>query len=392
MMRLLLKLFVKEGGTTAAARRRVGKLSAVVGIVLNLLLAAAKTAVGLLFGLISVLADGVNNLTDCGSNVVSLCGFVFADKPADKEHPFGHKRAEYIAGAVVALVVLALAVELGVSSVRKVIVVVRGTSSSGATFSWWVVGTLALSAAVKLWMYFFNRRLSAMYKSQLLRAVAIDSISDFAATSAVLASVFVSKWAHFDVDGFVGVAVAVFIAVSGARILRGAFSSLLGEAVDSETRRQLTQRILAFDGVMGAHDLVVHTYGQDNYYATVHVEVDSSLPLVEAHAIADGIERDFAENHGVRLVVHLDPVQVNDPETDRYRLAAEQIVRSLNADYCVHDFRVEHAPGRVNLVFDVVVSYGDKRSDAQIAQYVCDRIARQFDDVYAFPTIDRQLP
>ena len=266
-MHMVTNFLIKEGEkpTSPAARERVGKFSGALGIALNTLLAAGKIAVGALFGMISVLADGMNNLTDCGSNVVSVIGFKMSGKPADKEHPFGHQRAETISALVIALIVLVVAVELAAQSVEKII------SPTESEFSYWLVAVLAVSVAVKLFMFFLNRSLAKAVDSEALKATAADSISDAIATAAVLLSLLISQWTEFNLDGYMGAAVAVFIAFTGGSILKETVSRLLGKAPDADVVKKIEQKILSFEGVRGLHDLTVHSYGQNKLYATAHV-------------------------------------------------------------------------------------------------------------------------
>ena len=304
-------LFVREGETPAspAVRGRVGRFSGGLGIVLNTLLAAAKIAVGAFSGMISVLADGLNNLTDCGSNVVSVIGFRMSEKPADKEHPFGHQRAESVAAMIIAFIVLVVAAELAVQSVEKII------TPAESEYSALLVAVLAVSVAVKLGMFFLNRYFARAVQSEALKATAADSISDAVATAAVLAAALVSHFTDVQLDGYMGIAVAIFIAFTGFSILKDTVSRLLGKAPDRETVQEIEKRVLAFDGVRGLHDLTVHNYGQNKLYATVHVEVDSRMPIMDAHDLADRIEKDFAKNTGIELTVHIDPPPTRSPKS-----------------------------------------------------------------------------
>lgn len=391
MTKLLLKMFVKNYKDTdsAVARKSVGTLSSVVGIALNTLLSALKIAVGALFGLISVLADGLNNLTDCGSNVVSLVSFKLSSKPADKEHPFGHQRIEYVAGMIVAFIVLVLAFELGTESVTKIVALCKGESEE-ITFSWWTVAVLSAAVLVKLWMFFFNRKLGKTYNSDLLKATALDSISDVAATGAVLVSVIISHYAKVNLDGVMGLAVSLVIAIAGIKILKGTSGHLLGEAPDKELIEEIEERIKKYDGVYGIHDLNVHNYGPNKFYASVHVEVDAAVSILDSHDMIDGIERDFAENTNIILVIHMDPIVLNDPELDEYRREILQIVKSLDPTFDIHDFRMVKGPTHTNLIFDVAISYDTKLTKDEIAEYIQDKVTETHSDVYVVPTIERQ--
>ena len=377
---------IKEGEKPAspAVRERAGNFSGGLGIALNTLLAGCKIAVGALTGMISVLADGMNNLTDCGSNVVSVIGFKMSGKPADKEHPFGHQRAESISALVIALIVLVVAVELAVQSVEKII------TPAASEFSVWLAVVLGISVAVKLFMFFLNRALARTVESEALRATAADSISDAVATAAVLLALLISHWTGFDLDGYMGVAVAIFIAFTGGSILKETVSRLLGKAPDHAVIEEIEQRVLAFDGVHGLHDLTVHSYGQNKLYATVHVEVDSHMPIMEAHDLADEIEKNFAAETDIALTVHIDPLVLDDPKVNRYRQEAERIVLSVDPRFRLHDFRVVGGTAHSNLVFDVAVPFDCKMSETEILSRIRDGVSLLDGNLDAVVTVERQ--
>ncbi len=385
-MNIFSKFLIKEGEKPAspAVRERAGNFSGGLGIALNTLLAGCKIAVGALTGMISVLADGMNNLTDCGSNVVSIIGFKMSGKPADKEHPFGHQRAESISALVIALIVLVVAVELAVQSVEKII------TPAASEFSVWLAVVLGISVAVKLFMFFLNRALARTVESEALRATAADSISDAVATAAVLLALLISHWTGFDLDGYMGVAVAIFIAFTGGSILKETVSRLLGKAPDHAVIEEIEQRVLAFDGVHGLHDLTVHSYGQNKLYATVHVEVDSHMPIMEAHDLADEIEKNFAAETDIALTVHIDPLVLDDPKVNRYRQEAERIVLSVDPRFRLHDFRVVGGTAHSNLVFDVAVPFDCKMSETEILSRIRDGVSLLDGNLDAVVTVERQ--
>ncbi len=385
-MNIFSKFLIKEGEKPAspAVRERAGNFSGGLGIALNTLLAGCKIAVGALTGMISVLADGMNNLTDCGSNVVSIIGFKMSGKPADKEHPFGHQRAESISALVIALIVLVVAVELAVQSVEKII------TPAASEFSVWLAVVLGISVAVKLFMFFLNRALARTVESEALRATAADSISDAVATAAVLLALLISHWTGFDLDGYMGVAVAIFIAFTGGSILKETVSRLLGKAPDHAVIEEIEQRVLAFEGVHGLHDLTVHSYGQNKLYATVHVEVDSHMPIMEAHDLADEIEKNFAAETDIALTVHIDPLVLDDPKVNRYRQEAERIVLSVDPRFRLHDFRVVGGTAHSNLVFDVAVPFDCKMSETEILSRIRDGVSLLDGNLDAVVTVERQ--
>lgn len=392
MTSLLLKLFVPnyKDVANASVRDKVGKLAGAVCIALNTLLAAAKIAVGLLFGLMSVLADGINNLTDCGSNVVSLVSIKLAGRPADREHPYGHRRAEYVASMIVAFVILMVALELAIKGVTGIIDLIKGNAAP-ISFEIWTVIALSVSILVKLWMFAFNKILAKRYSFELLNATAFDSISDVCATSAVLIALIVSHYTGFNADAILALAVAIVIAVSGIKIFKETLKHLLGEGADEKLVREVVNRIKMFDGVLGVHDINIHNYGPNHYYASAHVEVDSDVPVLESHDMIDQIERDFAENTNIKLVIHLDPIVTDDPELDTYRAEIKQIVKSLDEAFDIHDFRMVKGPTHVNLIFDVAINYETKFTERQVAAEIQAEVNKLHDNVYVVPTIERQI-
>ena len=392
MTNLILKLFVKNHTDTknAKVREQVGKVASVVGIVVNLVLSLCKIAVGTLFGLISVMADGFNNLTDCGSNIVSLISFKLASRPADKEHPYGHARIEYVASMIVGFIVMLLAFELGMESVNKIVDLVNGNSTQ-VTFEVITVVVLSISILGKLWFYFFNSKLAKTYNAELLKATASDSLSDVFATTAVLVSVVISPLTGFNTDGIMGIVVAVLIAIAGVGILRDTLNHLLGASPTEELIKSIEERIRCFDGVLGIHDLHVHNYGPNKFYASVHVEVDSAVDVMESHDMIDEIERDFANNTDIMLVIHLDPIVIGDPELDTYRQEILVIVQQLDKAFDIHDFRMVKGPTHTNLIFDVAVSYDTKLTSTQIVEHIQQQISLAHPNVYVVPTVERKL-
>ena len=378
-------LFLKKSEkNTPAAREKCGKRAGVLGIALNILLAAGKIAFGALSGAVSVVADGLNNLTDCGSNVVSVIGFKMSGKPADKEHPFGHRRAESVSALVIAVVILAVAVELAVQSAESIF------SHEKAAFSYGLVAVLGISVLIKLFMFFMNRALYGEFSAETFKATATDSLSDAIATAAVLASLFISRYTGAELDGYMGIAVAIFIAFSGFSILRETVSRLLGKAADAETVKNLKGQICSFAGVHGLHDMTIHDYGGEKLYATAHVEVDARMTLTAAHDLADQIEKAVGADTGIALTVHIDPLVLDDPAVNRLREETEKAVSEIDPSFTVHDFRVVGGKEHANLVFDVAVPFDCRLSDAEALARVEERIALMNENLGVIATIERQ--
>lgn len=383
---MLSKIFLhkKDDPHDPAVRARCGRNAGIFGIVLNTLLAAGKIIVGSISGAISVTADGLNNLTDCGSNVVSVIGFKMSEKPADKEHPFGHRRAESVASLLIAVIILVVAAELIMQSAEKIF------SPSETDISLLVLIVLGVSVAVKLFMFLFNRSLGKAISSETLKATAADSISDVIATTAVLISAIISRFTKLELDGYLGVVVALFIAVTGIGILKDTISNLLGKAPDPEIVRDIEKRVLSFENVRGLHDLTVHDYGQNKLYATVHVEVDAQMSITSAHDLADRIEKDFAQHTAIALTVHIDPLVYDDPELNRLRDEIYRIVGEIDPSLKMHDFRMVGGDTHKNLVFDVAVPFDCKISDADILQRIKDGVALLDGHYDTVATIERQ--
>lgn len=382
-----MRLFVKnyKNTTDGNVRTAVGRLSGVVCMVINIVLALAKITIGVLFGVLSALADGINNLSDCGNNVISIIGFKLSSKPADKDHPYGHRRIEYVASLAVGIVIAVLALQLFAEGVGKIITPVA------SDFSWWTVGVLGASVLGKLWMFIFNRKLAKRYSSDLLQATATDSISDVLATSGVLLAVFLTKWTGFlYFDGITTIIVAVLIALAGLGILKNTMNQLLGTAPDKNLTETIYNRIMQYDGVLGIHDLTVHNYGPEKYYASVHVEVDSSVDVMESHEMIDTIERDFAEHTNITLVVHMDPIVIGDPELDGYKDEIRCIVGDLDNTFNVHDFRMVKGPERTNLIFDIAIPYESEMTANEIFEHIQRKVSELHSNVYIVPTIEKQ--
>lgn len=373
-----------ENDVSPEVRAKVGKTASISGIVLNALLGVGKLITGWIFGLISVMGDGLNNLSDCGTCAVSLVGFKLASKPADREHPFGHRRVEYIASLIVALIVLIFAFELAKESVVKII------WPRGSEFSFAAIIVLAVSVAVKTFMFIVNLRLSKKVNSIALKAAAIDSITDVSATIVVLIGLIVGKAGGFQPDGYLGAAVAIVIAVGGIKILRDTMSKLMGQAVSHEQIQAIKDKIASYEGVCGLHDLTVHSYGEGVYYASVHVEVDASLPAIQSHELIDKIERDFASEGKISLVVHMDPIPIKDDREIEWKRKTEELVKELDPSFSVHDLRFADENGQ-NLVFEVAVPFETKRPLAEIKEILTQRIRAINEDLNPIITVEYQI-
>ena len=378
MTSLLLRIFLKKNPDFANPRTRaaIGAMSGWVGIVCNLLLSLGKGIVGLVTGSVSIAADAMNNLSDASGSIVTLIGFRLADKPADEGHPYGHARAEYLSGLVVAALILVIGVELVKSSFDKIL------HPSPVDFSPVAVGVLLASIAVKLWMSLFNSRLGRQIDSTTLRATAADSRNDCITTTAVLAAGLIEHFWKLPADGYIGMGVALFILYSGVQLARDTVSPLLGENADPELRQELVDYIASQPKVLGYHDLMVHDYGPSQRFASLHVEMDYREDPLECHEIIDSMERECLRSHNVHLVIHYDPVIVDDPELAEHKQAVGELLRQKDPRLTLHDFRMTQGRRHMNLVFDVALPSDLQGKEAEILRFVEDGMNRRGDREY----------
>ena len=382
-MNFLVRRFIKNYQDTkdANVRTSVGKLSGIVGIFSNLFLFVIKFVIGTIVHSVSIQADGVNNLTDAGSNIISILSFHFANKPADKDHPFGHERTETIASLFVGILILVLGFETAKESISKVI------HPGSIDFRIASVIILLISIIVKFWMYTYNKKLSKTYDSSLLEATALDSISDVCGTTAVLVSTLLSPVLHFNLDGYMGIVVSGIIIYGAYGLLRDMINSLIGEAPDPELVHNIVDRIMAHPAILGVHDMMLHNYGPNKIFASAHVEVDSSKDIFETHDHIDNIEREVKENMNIDLVLHMDPVKVNDPETELYRAKVVKAIHQIDPKWGFHDFRIVSGPTHVNLVFDLVIPFEEKYTQEEIEEMLLKHIESD-KKIYLVLTID----
>lgn len=382
-MDFLVRRFIKNYQDTknANVRTSVGKLSGIVGILNNLFLFVIKFLIGTIVHSVSIQADGVNNLTDAGSNIISILSFHLSNKPADKDHPFGHERTETIASLFVGILILVLGFETAKESISKVI------HPGSIDFRIASVIILLISIMVKFWMYAYNKKLSKVYDSSLLEATALDSISDVCGTTAVLVSTLLSPVLHFNLDGYMGIVVSGIILYGAYGLLRDMINSLIGEAPDPELVHNIVDMIMAHPAILGVHDMMLHNYGPNKIFASAHVEVDSSKDIFETHDHIDNIEREVKKNMNIDLVLHMDPVKVNDPETELYRAKVVEAIHQIDPKWRFHDFRIVSGPTHANLVFDLVIPFEEKYTQEEIEEMLLKHIESD-KKIYLVLTID----
>lgn len=384
MTRFLICRFIKDYKNTEdiKVREKYGKLSGIVGIVTNLFLFAIKIIAGIIFNSIAITADAVNNLSDCGSSVVTLVGFKMAAKPADTMHPYGHARFEYISGLIISLVVFVVGFQLAQVSVQKIITPVD------ADFSLFSIAVLTISVLLKLWQSAFYKMAGADIHSSTLTAASVDSRNDVISTSAVLAGIVVTSLTGFNLDGYMGLVVAVLIMVTGFNLVRETSNPLLGEAPPKELVDDIYRSILSYSGILGIHDLNVHNYGPGRCFASVHCEVPAERDILESHDIIDNIERDFLNKKGIHLVIHMDPITTNDERTNELKPKVTNLIHKISPEISIHDFRVVWGPTHANLVFDVCVSFEFCMTDENLVSVITEKIKELNENYYPVITVD----
>ena len=377
MTKLLMRLFAHNGTRTA-----VGRLSSIVGVVCNLLVAAAKLLIGVLSGSVSITADAMNNISDATSSVVTFVGFKLAEQPADAEHPFGHARYEYISALIVSGLILIIGFELGKSSVEKIF------APEPMEFSIWLVVVLIASIVVKLWLSLFNTTLGRQIDSDALLATAADSRNDCIATGAVLLSALIEKFSGLCLDAYIGLAVSAFILYSGVKMAKETISPLLGENASPELQALIVDYVRQQPKVLGLHDLYVHDYGPGRRFASLHVEMDAKEDALLCHELIDDMERECFQSHGVQLVIHYDPVVTDDPELVRLHALVDEILKRYDRRLSTHDFRMVRGTGHTNLIFDVVLPTDLHKKESDIRQYLTAELSHENTTYYTVSTFD----
>ena len=370
-------------------RIRVGRFAGFVGIFSNLFLFAIKLTIGLITGAISVIADSLNNLSDCGSNVLTVVGYTISGKPADKDHPYGHARMEYLCSLFIAMIISFLGFEMLITSVEKII-----SGEISDEFSLPLIIIMASTIIVKAVIAVFYRKLGKHISSDTLKASAVDSIGDVIATSAVVLGMVLSKYATlpFNVDAVIGILVAIYIIVMGIKLVIEASSTLIGKAPDPEFTQKLVEKIKSYEGVLGIHDLVIHSYGANRYFVSVHVEVDADEAIMHSHDLMDIIEAEFLKD-GISLVIHMDPISVSDPETNDVRIKCHEMVSAISSEYMspmsIHDFRMVKGITHTNVLFDVSITDDFPLKNKEVSELLTKKI-KEINPLYNLVlTVDR---
>lgn len=374
MTELLVKLFVKDYKNTANVKVRTAYsiLVSMVGILCNVILFTIKLTIGLLISSISVMADAFNNLSDAASSVIGLVGAKVAGRPADKEHPFGHGRAEYISAFIVSFIVLQVGFTCLKSSIEKII------APEEVGFNWIIVGILLISVVIKIWLSLFNRVLGGRINSSVMKATAADALGDVFITSATIISIIVSKITGLKIDGYMGLIVSIVVLIAGYKIAKETLEPLLGEAVDRELYQKITEKVDSYKGIIGSHDLIIHNYGPSRIMATLHVEVPNNTSMEEAHEVIDLIERDILREMGIFIVLHMDPVEVSDPYVIEMKGQVKGIVEGFEPEASIHDFRIVEDRLSIKLIFDMLLPYS---YDNEKEQYLVENITKKIKEI-----------
>lgn len=387
MGELLARVFIKnrEKYDDPAVRASYGKLCGVVGVVCNVLLFLLKYIAGTLCGSVSITADAVNNLSDASSSVVNLIGFKLASKPADDEHPYGHGRYEYLAALTVAVLVLIIGYETLMSGIGKII------EPSTVEFGALTVCVLLASVIVKLWLMAFNGSIGKKIKSGALTATAQDSRNDVVSTLAVLLAAVISYFSGIELDGYMGVCVALFILYSGFGLVKEAISPLLGNPPDAELVGAIRDEITSCPEAIGMHDLIIHDYGPGRRFASVHVEMSTETPILEAHDSIDNIERDIYAKYGVYTSIHYDPVVTSDEHLSEIKEYINSVIAAMDADISMHDLRIVPGQTHTNVIFDCVLPRASRYTEAELKSFLSEKVGKRFENHNCVITIDRDF-
>lgn len=371
MYKLLVKLFVKDYKNTkdANVRGKYGSLAGAVGIVTNIILFIVKIIAGAVSGSIAIITDGINNLTDASSSIITLVGFKMSIKPADEDHPFGHQRIEYLTGVIISFVILFIGIFLGIESVKKII----DPSMPSPDVAVYII--LGVSILGKLWLAIFNKKMGKAIDSSTLKATSQDSLNDMISTTVVLiVSIICDIFAHVTVlqylDGLTGIGLSIMILVSGIKTLKETMDPLIGKMPTKEDIEYISNIVLNYEGVLGIHDLVIHNYGPNKTFASIHVEVDSKVDVMISHDLMDIIERDVRENHGIDLTIHMDPINIDDEETLTVKDKVIEIVKKIDTSLTIHDFRMVKGITHTNVLFDIAIPIKFKMTKQELRKYL----------------------
>lgn len=384
MIRYIVNRINKKKDDDQETRKCYGIVSSLVGVAINILLFIFKLVVGLISGSIAIIADAINNLSDAASSIITFVSFKMSCKPADKEHPYGHARIEYAGSLFICMFIFMVGFQLIMSSIDKIM------NPQKLELSIYVIIVLLGSILTKYYMYLYNGKYARIYNSSTMRATAQDSLNDIIATSALLISLGVSSIINFNLDGYIGLVVSLFIIKGGYDIVKDTLDELIGLAPSNDFIYKIKAKILSYEGILGIHDLMVHSYGANKYFASVHAEVSSKDDIMNTHELLDMIERDILEEFNVNLVIHMDPINTDDPLTNELRIKVSTLVRSYNNEFTTHDFRMVKGEYNSNLIFDIVIPFDISIDISDIDNFIISNLSNYNTKFHCVITIDRE--
>lgn len=383
MTNFLIKLFIKDKNIkNTKVRAKYGTLSSLTGIVVNFILSITKIVIGIISNSISIISDGLNNVTDAGSSVITMIGFKMSQKKVDEDHPWGHGRMEYIAAFIVDILIILVGIELFKSSIDKII------NPTLPDINAITITILVIAILTKLWLFFFYNKIAKIISSEAIKGNAYDSISDVISTFVVLLSAIVAKFSNISIDGYVSILVSIFILFTGYKALKETVDILLGQKPDPELVKGIEEFTKKYDMIVGIHDMMIHDYGPGRKIVSFHAEVPANSDICMAHDIIDQMEQDILEEFNCITTIHMDPIEVNDEEINKMREITEDIVKEINENYSIHDFRMTNGGGRINLIFDLVIPREEKVDRDKLKAQVQQKIHSENPKYYAVPNIE----
>ncbi len=383
MTNFLIKLFIKDKNVKdPKVRTKYGTLSSLTGIVVNFILSITKVVIGIISNSMSIISDGLNNITDAGSSVITMIGFKMSQKKVDDDHPWGHGRMEYIAAFIVDMLIVLVGIELFKSSIDKIINPVMPDISTIT------ITILVIAIIAKLWLFFFYKKIAKIINSEVIKGNAYDSISDVISTFVVLLSAIVAKFANISIDGYVSILVSIFILFTGFKALKETVDILLGTKPDPELVKGIEEFTKKYDMIVGIHDMMIHDYGPGRKIVSFHAEVPANSDICMAHDIIDQMEQDIYEEFNCITTIHMDPIEVDDEEINKMREITEKIVKEINENYSIHDFRMTNGGGRINLIFDLVIPREEKVDSDKLKVQVQQKIHSENPKYYAVPKVE----
>lgn len=385
MLKKILKKLQQNKEETDDMRFVYGMLAGIVGIGVNIILFAIKFVIGIMTNSVAILADAFNNFGDIGSSVLTLMGFKLSSLPPDKEHPFGHGRIEYITSLIISIVIMIIGFQFLKDSFNRIL------KPSRLEFSWITIVTLFITIIIKLWLGWFNKKLGEKIDSEVLQANFLDSFSDVVSTLTVIFSLIISRFMAISVDGYIGLLVSLFIMYSGYSLIRESVDLLIGGRGDPYLAKKIKEKVISYEGILGIHDLMIHSYGPGQFVVSLHAEISEKMPIMEAHELIDTIERDLAEEMGIEVTIHMDPLNLDDEEINRTRKEIANVISEIPEIDSFHDLRVVGKGDNKNIIFDVVVSFDIKPEEEEAFKNMLNKkIQERYPGYNAVITIDRK--